>query len=98
MKYKLLFTEEAENTLNDLKNSKNLAKQHKGVCKALGYMTQNLRHKGLNTHKLKGIKGINGEEILEAYTQNNTPGAYRIFWHYGPEKNCLTIISIIPHP
>jgi hypothetical protein len=39
-----------------------------------------------------------GKEIFEAYAENNTPAAYRIFWCYGPEKDNITIISITPHP
>jgi hypothetical protein len=37
--------------------------------------------------------------MFEAYAQNNTPGAYRIFWHYGPDeasgKKRIPIITII---
>jgi len=28
--------------------------------------------------------------------ENKTPGAYRIFWCYGPEKGEMTIIAIHP--
>jgi hypothetical protein len=44
------------------------------------------------------MHGENGEEVFEAYAENNTPGAYRIFWHYGPGKDVITIIAITPHP
>ena len=27
-----------------------------------------------------------GEKVFEAYGQNNTFGAYRVFWHYGPDE------------
>lgn len=37
-------------------------------------------------------------KIYEAYAENNTPAAYRIFWHYGPDKKKITIIAITPHP
>jgi len=47
-------------------------------------METNLRHPSLNTHKLKTLSGPGGEEIFEAYAQNETPGAYRIIWYYGP--------------
>ncbi len=30
--------------------------------------------------KFDGMIGPNGEEVFEAYAENNTPGAYRIFW------------------
>ena len=38
------------------------------------------------------------EDVFEAYAENNTPGAYRIFWYYGPGKNQITILAITPHP
>jgi hypothetical protein len=44
------------------------------------------------------MQGENDEEVFEAYAENNTPGAYRIFWHYGPDKNMITIVAITPHP
>lgn len=34
----------------------------------------------------------------EAYAENKTPAAYRIFWHYGPGQDEITVIAIIPHP
>lgn len=39
-----------------------------------------------------------GEEIFEAYIENKTPGAYRIFWYYGPDNNQITVVAITPHP
>lgn len=46
----------------------------------------------------KSVKGHNGEEIFEAYAENNTPAAYRIFWYYGPNKDNITILVITAHP
>ena len=43
-------------------------------------------------------KGTNGEDIFESYAQNNTPGAYRVFWFYGPGKKEITVVAITPHP
>lgn len=61
-------------------------------------MSTNLKHPSLNTHKYDEMEGPNGEEVFESYAQNNTPGAYRIFWHYGPGKKKITILAITPHP
>jgi hypothetical protein len=43
--------------------------------------------------------------VFEAYAQNQTPGAYRVFFMYGPDRvegkkrtAVLTIIAITPHP
>jgi hypothetical protein len=58
----------------------------------------NPRHPSLNTHKFNAMFGPGGEDVFEAYAENNTPGSYRIFWHYGPGKDVITIIAITPHP
>ncbi len=65
--------------------------------KALGYLKTNPRHPALHTHKYTSIVGPNGEEIFEAYAENRTPSAYRIFWYYGSGKNNITILAITPH-
>jgi hypothetical protein len=96
--YKLEFTDQADNDLNELERNPNLQKRLKAVRKALAYLESNPRHPGLNTHKFSSIKGVNGEEIFEAYAENKTPAAYRIFWHYGPNKHVITVIAITPHP
>ena len=96
--FQLRFTKEAESQLEHLGADRSLLKRFKSVRKALGYLQVNPRHPGLNTHKYNAIEGHNGEEIFEAYAENNTPAAYRIFWHYGPGKNVITIVAITAHP
>jgi len=68
------------------------------VQRTLGRMEASIRHPGLQTHKYNGLVGENGEEVWEAYVENNTPSAYRVFWHYGPGQGVITIIAITPHP
>ena len=94
----LEFTAEADGNLSKLEKDKGLAKRHKAVCKALGYLETNPRHPALNTHEFSSIKGPRGEKIFAAYAENNTPAAFRIFWHYGPGKDVITIIAITTHP
>ncbi len=98
MAFKLLFTDEAVSQLKTLKSNKGLQKRLKAVHKALAYLENNPRHQGLNTHKYSSLHGSNHEEVFEAYAENETAAAYRIFWHYGPGKKVLTIIAITPHP
>ena len=69
-------------------------KRLKAVRKALARLENNPRHPGLKTHKFNSMRGENGEDVFEAYAENNTPGAYRVFWHYGPGKDVITIIAI----
>ena len=98
MSFTLKFTEQAEADLESLEEDKSLLKRFKAVRKALGYLETNPRHPGLHTHKYSSLSGPSGEEISEAYAENKTPAAYRIFWFYGPDKKEITIIAITAHP
>ncbi len=96
--FTLKYTENAEDDLKNLIADKGKKTVLKAVVKSLQLMENNLKHPSLNTHKYDEMEGPNGEEVFESYAQNNTPGAYRIFWHYGPEKKMITILEICPHP
>jgi len=98
MFFELLFTKEADQQLHSLEKNKGLSKQLKAVQKTLSLMEKNLRHPSLNTHKYKSLGGPNGTPVFESYAENKTPGAYLIFWCYGPKKNELTILTILAHP
>ncbi len=102
MAHELRFTDEAVEQLEQLAAKPKLQKR---IQVTLGYLQTNLRHPGLHTHKYSSLTGANGEEVFEAYAQNQTPGAYRVFWHYGPDEMkgkqrvpILTIVAITPHP
>jgi mRNA-degrading endonuclease RelE of RelBE toxin-antitoxin system len=95
---KLRFTQTAEEDLKNLQADPSKKKILKAVLKTLGQMETNLKHPSLNSHEFKSLKGPRGEKVFEVYAQQNTPGAYRIFWYYGPEKNCISIIAIVQHP
>ena len=100
MSFSLNFTEEADEALKILEASfskKGLLKQ---VRKTLGYLQTNPRHPSLNTHPYSSIDNPfdSEQKVFEAYAQNRTPGAYRVFWCYGPAKAEITIIAITPHP
>jgi hypothetical protein len=72
----------------------------KQVAKAIRQLATNPRHSSLNTHEYDSLENPFDPKgkVFEAYAQNNTPGAYRIFWCYGPEKGEMTILAITPHP
>ncbi len=98
MPFHLLFTEQASIDLNTLEKSKHLTKRLKAVKKCLGYLEENPRHPSLNNHKYTCLSGPQDEGVFEAYAENNTPAAYRIFWYYGPSKKEITIVAITEHP
>jgi hypothetical protein len=66
----------------------------------LGYLQTNPKHPSLKTHPYDSIDNPfnSKEKVFEAYAQNNTSSAYRIFWCYGPARKEITIIAITPHP
>ncbi len=96
--FKILFSEQADLDLTVLENDKSLQKRLKAVRKTLGFLEGNPRHPSLNTHKYSSFEGPDGEEVFEAYAENRTPAAYRVFWYYGPGKKQITIIAITAHP
>ena len=105
MQRKIKFTPTADEQLTALENTPSKAGLLAQVRKAIGYLEINPQHPGLQTHEFLSLTGANGEKVFEAYAQNNTPGAYRIFWHYGPDETkgkkrtpVITIIAITPHP
>ena len=98
MKFDLVFTELADLQMDELEKANDKKAVYKAVRKTLGLMELNLRYPSLNTHKYDAMVGPNKEEVFESYAQNKTPGAYRIFWHYGPSSGKITILDISPHP
>ena len=98
MNFELVFTRGAAESLHELETNPAHAARYKAVRKTLGYMQTNLKHPSLNTHEFTSLTKAYGQKIFESYAQNRTPGAYRIFWHYGPTQGKITIISIVPHP
>ncbi|HUQ68276.1 MAG TPA: hypothetical protein VM165_02065 [Planctomycetaceae bacterium] len=112
MPFQLVWTAEAQRQYDEIlsragdispesqqKSSKQagLAKQ---VNKTLALLQRNPRHPGLHAHPYNGYPNPYEprKPVWEAYVQNKTPGAYRVFWCYGPDKGVITILTITPHP
>ena len=95
MNFRLQFSTEAKDTLANLRGID--SKKYNKVMKTLGLMSANLRHPGLNSHKFEALSGPDGEDIFEAYVENKTPGAFRVFWYYGPGQGQIAVIAITPH-
>ena len=105
MNRELIFTETANQQYENLLNNPSKKGVLKQVQKTLALLETNVRHPSLETHEYNSIKGVNGERVWEAYAQQKTPSAYRVFFHYGPDKkvkgrrlSVITIIAITPHP
>jgi hypothetical protein len=96
--FELIFTSQADEDLQEIENDPSRRDVLKAVRKILGFMETNLRHPSLNTHEFISLKGPNGEKVFEAYGQQKTPAAYRIFWYYGPGRKQITLVAITSHP
>ena len=96
----LVFTRRAQDELDHLEDSPCQAGLVKQIKKTLGFLQTNPRHPSLQTHVFHSLKHPYDpdEKVFEAYVQQRTPAAYRLFWCYGPAKGQLTILAITPHP
>ncbi len=103
-KYRELQAAALASLQNRLKKRKAKATKAEGlfkqVEKCVRLLLENPRHPGLNTHEYDSIEHPFDDtgKVFEAYVQNRTPGAYRLFWCYGPGKSEITILAITPHP
>ncbi len=104
--FQLEFTHAAQAHLDKIEKDKSHPGLAKQVKRALGYLQVNPKHPSLNTHPYDSIPNPidSKEKVFEAYAQNNTPSAYRIFFIYGSAKipptrgKVITIIAITEHP
>lgn len=97
-KFKIKYTDLAKAQFLELRNNKSKHIPYKAVGRALARMQEDLRNPALNTHEYSKLSQEKGYKVFESYAQNKTPGAYRIFWRYGPEQEEIEIITITPHP
>ena len=96
--FELKWTREAKETYKLLKNDASREKRYKAVRKTIKFLARNPRHNSLQTHEYMSLRGPNGEKVFEAYAEQRTPAAYRVFWYYGSSKGIITIFAITSHP
>jgi hypothetical protein len=95
--FSLLFSETAAGQLDQLQRDRGLAKRLKAVRKTLARLETDPRHPGLQSHEFRSLSSVQGVKVFESYAEQDTPAAYRVFWHYGPRKGQVTIIAITSH-
>lgn len=84
--------------LDDLEARPQYAKKLRKVQACLAKLEANPRHPGLQSHRYESLAGPNGDPVWESYVENQTPGAWRVWWWYGPEEGEISILTIGPHP
>jgi hypothetical protein len=114
MSFELVWAPTARQTFDEMMtDAKTAMKQRRGigkstraeglfkqVLKCVQLLAENPRHPGLHTHEFHSLPHPYDPKlkVFEACVQNRTPGAYRLFWCYGPGKNQITLVGITPHP
>ena len=96
--FELEWVDEAKRTYSLLKGDASQRKCCKAVRKTIKFLAVDPHHNSLQTHEYVSLKGPNGEKVFEAYAEQGTPAAYRVFWYYGPSRGIITILAITSHP
>ena len=96
--FEILLSDRAREKLEALKADTSQRKRYKAVVKTMRYLATDPRHPTLQTHPYESLEKLMGQKVFEAYAEQNTPAAYRVFWWYGPSKGQITVIAITPHP
>lgn len=105
MAYELRFTPAAAETLAKLAKGGNAtAAKLKKVRKALGLLQTDPLYPGLHSHRYHHFPGLEKDKVWDSYVENRTPGAWRIYWMYGPDEvrdgediPVITVLVIGPH-
>jgi hypothetical protein len=103
--YELRFAPAAADTLQRLAAGGNAAAvKLKKVRKALGLLQADPAYPGLHSHLYQRFPGLEKDKVWDSYVENRTPGAWRIYWMYGPneirdgaEIAIITVLVIGPH-
>ncbi|HTV99639.1 MAG TPA: hypothetical protein VMF87_05015 [Streptosporangiaceae bacterium] len=102
MPYKLRYATQADEALKTLESNPGQLGKLKKVRKALRHLETNPRHPGLHSHPYESFPVDRNVKVWDSYVENKTPGAWRIFWRYGPDEPdgqpVITVLYIGPHP
>lgn len=97
MTFELLLSTDAKDQMSKIMDNSarpGLAKQLK---KALGHLSRDPNHPGLQSHPMTQFDNLFQAKVFSSYVQNNTPGAHRILWVYGPGVKKITVLAVMPH-
>jgi hypothetical protein len=103
--YELRFTPAAAEVIAKLVAGGNAtAAKLKKVRKALGLLQIDPAYPGLHSHLYQHFPGLEKGKVWDSYVENRTPGAWRIYWMYGPNETrdgkeiaIITVLAIGPH-
>ena len=92
------WTVQARQQLELWRETRGLQRRYQAAVKVIRFLAADPKHPSLEAHEFSSLKGPGGEKVFEAYAEQATPVAYRIFWCCGPKKDQITLIAITPHP
>ena len=92
------WTVQARQQLELWRETRGQLRRYQAVVKAIRLLAADSGHPDLQTHEFTSLKGPGGEKVFEAYAEQSTPAAYRIFWYYGPKKEQIILVAITLHP
>jgi Txe/YoeB family toxin of Txe-Axe toxin-antitoxin module len=93
--FRLFFTPTAQEDYDSIRD----AKRKKKVDRTLAKLSSDPGYQGLATHRYEALDGVYGHSnVWESYVENRTPGAWRIWWAYGPKRGQITVLMIGAHP
>jgi hypothetical protein len=103
--YELKLTRQATETLRKLaEGGQGTAVKLKKVRKALARLEADPGYPGLHSHVYRHFPGVEKGKVWDSYVENHTPGAWRVYWMYGPnevrdgtEIAVITVLEIGPH-
>jgi hypothetical protein len=106
MPYRLRFSTAAQDQYTALEaGGASTAKKLKKIRRALALLEHDPRHPGLHSHQYQNFPALPKAKVWDSYVENKTPGAWRIFWMYGPDEAdsrrpvpVITVVAITAHP
>jgi hypothetical protein len=91
--YALRFTNSAANRLKEI-DTPDQRPRKKLLRRSLGLLESDPSRPELRSHKYTSVRGANGEDVWESFIGDPAAADWRMFWHYGPEADTITVASI----
>lgn len=96
MPFQLIIQPTAEKAWKLLEKPDRVRYEKVGNC--LYKLSQDPKNPSLKSKRYKSLDKRHSQPIWESYVENKVAAAYRVFWHYGPGKEEITVVAITPHP
>lgn len=97
--FEIFKTAEAAQILAEMAADPHSTKKIKKVYKTLALLeAHGPGYPSLPSHEYSSLQGPSGQKVWESYVENQPPGAWPVFWYYGPDRGQITVVTILAHP